>query len=284
MFGRWIKRRRRERVLRAPFPEAWRSLILDRVAFARWLPEDDRRELERHVRIFLAEKRFEDCGGMEAGDEVRVTIAAFASLLLLHRRETDYFPRCRSVLVYPTAYLTHTSTPIGAEAAIERTDVHAGESWYRGEVILAWEDIERDIADPREGRNVVVHEFAHQLDDETGEANGTPILPSRARYEEWARVLGGEYEALVARDAQGEDTWLDPYGAESPAEFFAVVTECFFTVPRELKEMHPELYLELQRFYEQDPAALAPAAERERSRERRGSRSWRRDRGRGARR
>jgi Mlc titration factor MtfA (ptsG expression regulator) len=119
-----------------------------------------------------------------------------------------------------------------------------------------------DVADPHDGYNVVFHEFAHQLDDESGIADGAPPLPERSMYAEWSRVLGAEYAALGEAAERHRPTLLDEYGAESPAEFFAVATEAFFETPRELKAAHRELYEQLSLFYKQDPASYMPAAPR----------------------
>src|SRR5262249_55068973 len=138
-----------------------------------------------------------------------------------------------------------------------------GESWSTGSVVLAWSSILEGATDFEDGQNVVLHEFAHQLDQENGVADGLPVLKgegfleTRGRYLAWARVLGAEYERLREASRTGKPTVLDEYRASHPAEFFAVATECFFEKPRQLKQKHPELYDELKQFYQQDPASLA---------------------------
>ena len=121
-------------------------------------------------------------------------------------------------------------------------------------MVLSWDDVLAGAADIHDGHNVVLHEFAHQLDKEAGYGDGAPDLPQRSMYVAWARVLSAEYAHLVDAIHQNHPTVLDPYGATNPAEFFAVATEAFFEKPAALKSLHPELYEQLRQFYEQDPA------------------------------
>ncbi len=254
MFG-FFKHRRRERLRSAPFPQGWLEIIERNVRLFRQLPEADRLELQGLVQIFLAEKHFEGCGGLEMTDAIKVTIAASACLLLLHR-ETDIYPRLITILVYPSAYVAKTKNPIGV-LALEGESINLGESWSSGVVILSWDDVLAGASDIRDGQNVVLHEFAHQLDREDGWVDGAPPLERRSQYVTWARVLGAEYERLQRASRLGRSTVLDQYGTKDPAEFFAVATECFFEKPHVLRKRHPELYEELRSFYRQDPARLA---------------------------
>ena len=252
MFG--FRRRRRRRLSSTPLPPAWWEIIDRNVPYIRRFSESDRRELAGHVQVLLHEKRFEGCGGLEMTDEIRVTIAAQAAVLLLHR-ETDYYPTLTSILVYPHAYVTDRPRRQPDGTVIEGPQVRLGESWFRGSLVLSWDDVLRGTRDPDDGQNVVLHEFAHQLDGESGAMEGAPALGASARYQAWARVLGEEYRDLVHSVRRGWCSVLDAYGATSPPEFFAVVTEAFFERPRDLRRCHPELYDELARFYRQDPAA-----------------------------
>jgi MtfA peptidase len=254
MFG-FFKRRRRQRLRSAPFPQGWLEIIERNVRLYGRLPEADRQELQGLVQIFLAEKHFEGCGGLELTDEVRLTIAASACLLLLHR-ETDIYPRLITILVYPRAYVAKTQKPIGGTHALEGESIHLGESWSSGVVVLSWDDVLAGASDVRDGQNVVLHEFAHQLDREDGWVDGAPPLERRSQYVAWARVLGAEYERLRRASRLGRSTVLDQYGATDPAEFFAVATESFFEKPQVLRKRHPALYEELKSFYRQDPARL----------------------------
>lgn len=252
MFG-FFKRRRRERWRALPPPPGWEPILRKNVPLLASLPDADRRELLGHVQVFLAEKRFEGCGGQGITDEVRLTIAAQACLLLLHR-ESDYFPTVSSVLVYPTAYKVKNVEHHLDGRVTEEEDVNTGEAWPQDMLVLSWEDVLAGALE--EGApNVVLHEFAHALDDEDGESNGAPPLPDRARLAEWSRVMTEAYDRLCADADRGRETVLDAYGAESPAEFFAVATEAFFQYPADLRDAEPKLYQILQAYYRQEPAA-----------------------------
>jgi hypothetical protein len=249
-----LKRRRRRRLRATPLPASARTIIERRVPYSRCLPAPLRAELEGLVQVFLAEKRFDGCAGLEISDEMRLTIAAQACVLLLGR-ETDVYPMLHSILVYPGAYVSHE--PVLEEGGLvsEGPDERIGESWIQGSLVLSWDDVESAGAD--DGVNVVYHEFAHQLDDEAGGAEGTPQLPESDMYADWQRVMTSEYEQLVEAADGRRPTVLDEYGTESPAEFFAVATECFFERSVEMRARHPELYGELARLYRQDPADWA---------------------------
>jgi len=253
VFG--LKKRRRQRLAMEGFPPEWLTVVKRRMPFYRLLSEEQQCELRGLIRVFLAEKRFEGCGGLELTDEMRVTIAAQACLLLLGR-ETDIYSKLRSVLVYPHAYVApgHSRQPDGT--VTEGRQGRQGESWTQGYVVLSWEDVVYGAGGVREGRNVVLHEFAHQLDNESGAPEGAPLLAEISMYSEWARVFGAEYQALCERVERNQPTLLDAYGAVSPAEFFAVATEYFFELPIELGALHPELYQQLKLYYGQDPASL----------------------------
>jgi Mlc titration factor MtfA (ptsG expression regulator) len=262
MFG-FLKGRRRKKLKAAQFPAEWLEVIESNVALFRRLPEADRRELIGDVQVFLAEKRFEGCGGLELSDEIRLTVAAQACLLLLHRR-TDYFPRLLSIIIYPTSFVAKTVKQEGPGMVAEGHEARLGEAWLRGPLVLSWDDVLADAAGSRTGSNVVLHEFAHELDDEDGEANGAPALERGQSYADWARVLGAAYEKLRRDIERGHPSVLDDYGAESPAEFFAVATECFFEMPVDLQIEQPELYAKLEEFFRQDPASWKEAMDKRR--------------------
>lgn len=250
---------RRERQQAQAIPPAWRAIVRRNVPLAASLPADLQVQLRRHMQVFLAEKAFVGCQGQVIDDEVRVTIAAQACLLLLNR-PTNYYPSLRQVLVYPSAFAVDIEHTDDIGVVQSGRDWRAGESWQEGQVILSWEDVLTGAADPHDGWNVVIHEFAHQLDSETGLTDGTPALPDRERQARWSQVMQGEFEALVAAQARGEqDTFLDPYGASDPVEFFAVVTEAFFEQGPELRAQHPALFGELQALYRVDTSAWPTA-------------------------
>ena len=243
---------RRQRVRRQPFPTAWREILRQRMpAFAR-LPADVQLQLKKHAQVLLAEKPFIGCGGLTVSDEMRVLVATQAALLLLNRR-AGYFRKLRQVLLYPGTFVVDRTATDAAGLARDERRALAGESWQQGQVILSWDDVLAGAPDPDDGRNVVLHEFAHQLDQESGRANGAPFLGGRERYARWSAVLGAEFEALQQRLARGEPGLIEPYAATDAAEFFAVVTELFFEQAAALAASHPALYGELARYYRAHP-------------------------------
>jgi Mlc titration factor MtfA (ptsG expression regulator) len=254
----WLRRRRRAAIRRRPFPDEWLAIMAKNVPYVGRLPREDQDALVGLVQVFLAEKHFEGCGGLLITDEVRVTIAAQACTLLLHR-DTDDYPNLVSILVYPTTYVVREGRRTAEGLIAEGPEARLGESWARDVVVLAWDSVLSGAADIHDGHNVVLHEFAHQLDQENSGASGVPVLPRRSMYVAWARVLGHDFDQLVRNVAHHHRTLIDRYGATNPAEFFAVVTETFFEKPGQLRSRHPELYLQLKEFYRQDPATLGGA-------------------------
>ena len=254
----FFKRRRRAAIRERTFPPAWLAIVEKNVAYYQKLTPADQEELRGHVQVFLDEKTFEGCAGLELTEEIRVTIAAQACVLLLHR-ETDYFPDLATILVYPSAYVVDRPHPVEGGIVIEGPETRLGESWSRGQVVLAWDNVVEGAADAGDGHNVVFHELAHQLDQETGAADGAPVLPRRSMYIAWARVLGAEFDDLVQKVEHSHRVDIDRYGATNAAEFFAVVTEVFFEKPRQLRAKHPALYEQMRLFYQQDPAGPAEA-------------------------
>ncbi len=260
----WWRRLDRAQVLAEPFPEAYRALIRARVPLAEYLTGEERSKLEALVRVFVSEKNFEGAGGLELTDEMRVVIAARACLLLLHRVELDspLYPDLASIVIYPSTYRSHERKRDGY-LVVEGDEARLGESWMRGVVVLAWDSVLAGGANPSDGHDVVLHEFAHQLDAEDGVMDGTPELDNGARYSAWSRVLGEEYAELRAAVEHHQKTNIDPYGATNGPEFFAVVVEAFFEKPLQLESKHAELYAELAAFFRFDPAArLRQVAER----------------------
>jgi Mlc titration factor MtfA (ptsG expression regulator) len=251
-----LAERRRRRLREAPFPAHWRTILRNRVPRFSTLPFDERRRLEQEIAVFVAEKDFIGCAGQEVDDEVRVTIAAQACMLLLGRPR-HHFASLSTILVYPGAFVVEKLRPEPSGVLQETRQALSGESWSNGQVVLSWQDVLEGAADPADGRNVVVHEFAHQLDQEKGYANGAPVLAGRERHRSWSTVMGREYARLQARiawEAPGaEPPLLSPYGATDPAEFFAVASEVFFERPARLAAEHPELYAELSAYYRVDP-------------------------------
>lgn len=244
---------RRRRLTAPPFPRAWRAILRRRMPLYQRLPVLLQRRLQQHVQVILGEVPFIGCQGQPITDEVRVLIAAQAALLLLGR-PAGRFRGLRQVLVYPGAFVVDRPLADGAIVQDARR-VLVGESWQQGQLVLSWPDVLAGAADPADGHNVVIHEFAHQLDQESGPANGAPFLGRRDAYARWSATLGAAYAQLRAQLARGEPTLIDPYGASDAGEFFAVVSELFFERPAALAERHPELYAELSTYYRCHPLA-----------------------------
>ncbi len=245
-------RRERARLLAGPFPDAWRATVERNVPLAGGLGDDRRRRLEGLIQRFLADVSFEGCGGLEIDDEIRLTIAAQACLLLVGG-DRDAYPALRSILVYPSTFGTSSERGTDEGLVEEGESWRLGESWGLGYVVLAWDAVVHGASDVRDGRNVVFHEFAHQLDQEDGAADGVPSAEGH-RYGVWTRVLERDFEKLVRRLNRGQRTVLDGYATTNRAEFFAVATETFFERPRALRARYAELYELLVELYGFDPA------------------------------
>src|SRR4051812_2793552 len=252
-----FKSRRRARLRAQPAPVAWREILEHNLPVFHRLSAKDQTELLAHTQVFLAEKHFEGAGGLEVTEEIRVTIAGQACLLLLHR-ETDYYPELVSIIVYPSGYTANEERHIGGGIWEEGGEDRLGHTGQRlGALVLAWDAVRHGAAAPADGRNLVLHEFAHQLDFENSSGDGTPMLESRGDYLVWGRVMSAEFDALRHAAGSGEETLIDNYGSTNPGEFFAVITEAFFERPRALRKKHPALFDQLQRFYKQDPTTYS---------------------------
>ena len=255
-----FKSRRRARLRAKPVSSEWRGILERNLPIFTRLSPADQDELLGHTQVFLAEKHFEGAGGLELTDEIRVTIAGQACLLLLHR-DTDYYPGLISIIVYPSGYTSREDRHIGDGIWEEGDEDRLGHTAARlSALVLAWDAVRHGAASPADGENLVLHEFAHQLDFENQSTDGTPNLQTRAAYLAWGRVMSAEFNALRNASAAGLPTLLDDYGATNPAEFFAVITESFFERPRALKKLHPALYAQLQNFYKQDPTTYSVEA------------------------
>jgi Mlc titration factor MtfA (ptsG expression regulator) len=258
VFG-YLRRRRHERLTAEPFPADWAAHLERNVPGVLALEEAERAWLEDLIQIFVAEKCFEGAGGLEVTDEMRVTVAAHACLLLIGHDETWVYPDLARIVLYPEAYVAR-KTSAQALMVTESTEVRLGESWDHGVVVLAWNAVRHGARDMRDGHNVAYHEFAHQLDQDFAAADGAPELPRGMCYGIWAEVLGSAFARLQRASASGRKPFLDAYGATHPAEFFAVATEAFFEKPVQMKKRAPDLYRQLVGFYRQDPAVRVPRA------------------------
>jgi MtfA peptidase len=246
------RRRLKANIQNTAFPAHWRKILKQQLPLYRTLPADLQLKLKKLIQLFIAEKQFIGCEGLEITDEIRLNIAAQACLLMLNR-PTALYPNLTNILVYPAAYLVPVTNTDAAGVVSSDNQLRLGESWQQGKVVLSWPDSQQGAADPFDGHNVVLHEFAHQLDQENGSANGAPFLESNDAYRVWSQVLSFEFEKLQQQLRQGVPTLLNAYAATNAAEFFAVVTEVFFEQPQALKQQHPALYQQLAQYYRLDP-------------------------------
>ena len=234
--------RRKKKLLKlrsTPPPDHWFSILEKTLPMVGRLSNEHWQQLGGLMHVFLDTKKFEGCGGLNLTEEMKVTVAAQACMLLLGR-DIEVYPKLKTVLLYP-----HTYT--------DGTTARLGESWNTGVVVLSWNSVVGGARNFADGHNVTFHEFAHQLDQESGAADGAPILEEVSAYQTWARVFTNEYSDLVDKTEQGQKDVMVDYGATNPAEFFAVATATFFEKPRQLKKRHPELYTKLRGYYKVDP-------------------------------
>jgi Mlc titration factor MtfA (ptsG expression regulator) len=246
------RQRRRRRAVEAPFPDEWRMLLQTDMAHWRWLDRDERDRLERLVKGFLADKRFEWIDGLKQSDEIEVLVAASACLLILGL-EQAYYRDVTSIIMYPSQTVAqgHRAAPEAAGLATDGIVPILGQTMLHGPVLIAWDSAKRSATRANTGHNVIYHEFAHKIDMADGTVDGHPPM-ARADRERWEQVCRRQYEAL--RDGTSDDPLLDGYGAVNPAEFFAVATEFFFDRPIDMANHEQDLYHVLREFYRQDPA------------------------------
>jgi len=250
----WARARRQ----RAPLPPSRLSILEDRVAYYGVLPPAEQDVLRGMLQVLLGELSFEAGAGLDAVDEaMRVMIAAQACVLLLHRPLAD-LPRLHTAIVYPGVYRARERLHTAEGVEVKESEARHGEAWAHGVLLLSWEDVVYDSAHIDDGQNVVFHEVAHALDEQTGDADGTPLLADREAVEAWSRASGAAFADLERDIRRRRKTLLDPYAAEDPAEFFAVATETFLEAPIAFQAVYPELYRLLRDFYKLDPVAWAP--------------------------
>mgnify|MGYP003836040883 CR=1 FL=1 len=265
-------RLRRNYLRSRPLSRQQEAILQRRLALYPRLPPESQRELQQNTSLFLRDKEFVGCNGLEVTEEMRVVIAAHACLLLLGR-DNNCYPDLRTVLIYPDAYVAEETRHHG-HVQSTHLSARAGEAHYRGPVVLSWDDIQQGLVHPEQGHNVAIHEFAHKLDEEDGYVDGRPPFERSEDGKNWAPVMREAFAELRQRlhslhtSAETEEreelqppstqavSVLDTYGAQSPAEFFAVATEAYFVIPTAMAAAHPRLYREMQKFYRTDPAAL----------------------------
>jgi len=251
-WGRW-RRHRRSRIAEEPLPAEWQEILERNVPLYRALPRELKQELHGHIQLFLHDKTFEGFQGLDVTDEIRVTIAGNACILLLNRSH-DQYANFSTIYLYPSTFVSQHTSYDGLVQSVGPS-ARLGESWHRGPVVLSWDSALAGSRDIKDGHNVVLHEFAHKLDGADGAVDGAPLFHQRSQYVSWARVMKREFEELRQQASAGTQTLLDQYGATSPEEFFAVLVETFYEKPRQLKQRHPQLYAEMQACFQVDPLA-----------------------------
>jgi Mlc titration factor MtfA (ptsG expression regulator) len=249
----WFREWRRARVLRNATldPQLWKATI-ERYPFTRVLTAAEQARLRELVIVFLDEKAVHGAGGMAVPDHARIAIAVQACMLVLNLG-LDYYRGWVEVIVYPNEFVAEYDYVDEAGVVHHVAQSMTGESWARGPVVISWADVEE--AGTGSGYNVVVHEFAHKLDMLNGEADGFPPLPGHMSRADWAGAFTSAYEDFCGKVDDWAELPIDEYAAESPAEFFAVLSEAFFECPLVVRDMYPDVYIQLTLFYRQDPAA-----------------------------
>jgi Mlc titration factor MtfA (ptsG expression regulator) len=254
MLGWWRSRRRRRRK-QVPFPAEWEQWLARWFVADRWLNDDERRKLRDWIKAFLPDKYWEGCGGLRMTDEIKVAISAHVGWLVLGL-DDEYFQQVASILVYPDAYRAPGERRDNWIVS-ERSEVRLGQTEWHGPVLLSCRHVRKDGSNPVARDNLVLHEFAHQLDYQNGDiVDGTPRMQSRSQLERWIAAMTPAFEQLNRRCRQGRGhPALSCYGTKNVAEFFAVATESFFTQPVDLRDTLPDVYAALREYYRQDPAA-----------------------------
>lgn len=253
LLAAWYYSRRylRRRALARPFDPSWTD-HLQRLPVYGKLTDNQQLELQQLITAFLYDKQFVGCEGLVVTDEMRVLIAAEACLLLLNRPNSGY-QGLGWIYLYPSSFRNKQSEQDSDGVVSKPQGSLLGVSWSNGRVVLAWDSVQQGLADFTDGHNVVLHEFAHQLDQENGAADGAPLLYTRDSYRVWSQVFSDEFEQLQQQLDQGGQSLIDSYGATNPAEFFAVVTELFYERPAAMQASHSELFEALRSYYRVDP-------------------------------
>ena len=251
LFVVWPRIRMRQ-VLAKAFPSNYAKILRRNIPQYRYMPTDLQMQLKKRIKQFLHEKTFVGCDGLMVTDEMRVTVAGKACLLLLNR-ETEVYPELTHILLYPGAFVAQRREVQSGGIVTHTNQGLSGESWSDGRVVLAWDQVLGSSEEQAHAHDLVLHEFAHQLDSQTGSTNGAPLLKNAEAYETWSKVMTREFEQLRADIEQGFQTIIDPYGATNPAEFFAVTTEAYFQSSEALAQYHPALFQQLYTYYRVDP-------------------------------
>ncbi len=246
----WLKNKRRDHYKKTGITSAEINIISAKAPITRKVPDSLRRDFYETVAVFVKEKNFEGCGGLELTNEIKLTIASQASLLLIGGI-SDYYPDLFSILVYPTPYFAPVQDMQEDGVVVEGRELRHGESWGQGSLVLAWDEAASDSKNPNSGRNLIIHEFSHEIDQEFGLTESATL----EAHPDWGSIMKGSYEDHLNSVDFGRPTLLDPYGATDLAEFFAVSTEAFFGIPVKMQKQHPQLYQQLAKVYNLDPVS-----------------------------
>jgi Mlc titration factor MtfA (ptsG expression regulator) len=249
----WLRNWRRRRLLAQHRIDdtLWRS-ITQTMPFLRGLSRDEMQRLRDLSLLLLVEKEFSGARGLEPDDAMRLSIAVQACLPVLHLG-LDRYDQWSEIVVYPGDFRVRVTETDEAGVVHQFDDERTGEAWPRGPVVLSWDAAAAHDPD----MNVVIHEFAHKLDMANGAADGLPPLHAGMDRGAWERAFRDAYVGFCVAVDRDRDTWLDPYAAESPGEFFAVISEKFFTEGAKTRRRYPDVYDQLRLYYRQDPARRA---------------------------
>lgn len=258
---RWWRKRQLRHAAQIAFPRPYRKYLRRQWPLYQRLPVHVQQKLHQRIQQFLADKQFIGCDGLTVTEEMAVLIAAQACLLSLEQAEPMY-PELRQILIYPDAFKVPTTQIDAAGVVHEQHQHRLGESWQQGQVILSWQHTWAGAKQSDDGHNLVFHEFAHQLDQLSGAANGAPPQANLALQQRWSEQMPRIYQQYCAELQRNAPQLLDAYAATNPAEFFAVATESYFERPQELKAWHPHLYRLLHDYYQLDPCqwSASPAS------------------------
>lgn len=248
----WARAQRKQQMLESALTEGEHAIIAREVPLVARMPRVLRDQLEGKICLFLDQVTFHGCNGLEVTEEMELSIAAQACLLVVN---TDaWYDNLTTILIYPSAFKSKGTRTDGF-VVTETETVRSGESWSRGPVILSWAHSAQGALNPQDGHNVVLHEFAHQFDDRSGRTDGVPMLAQGQSHATWSRVFLEAYGRHVALTQRGARTVIDPYGATGHEEFFATTVEVFFEKAEALQEAEPEVYDQLLQLFKLDPAA-----------------------------
>ncbi len=253
----WFRDRRRRKLLAEPFPSEWEAPLHRNVGHYPILTEEERAKVRDIARVLVVEKIWEPCGGLEMSQEIQVTIAAQSALLLLGL-DHNYYLRVPSILVYPTAFHLPKEDETGDEFFTRGEITAEGQAVYRGPVILSWDQVLSEGRNPQAGHNVVIHEFAHQLDFLDNQVDGAPPLESAQQTLRWKEVMSRALAAHRQALERGEETLFTEHAGQDEAEFFADCSESFFCLPHDLRQEQPEIYHLLAGYYRVEPVKWFP--------------------------